>query len=143
MCRQPFLAVLLVLPALAACGDTVCNMHTVAALQAGAGARDCGHVPLGQDRTSADACTVEEFKAGRRFFASFDLQGTDSSPRMALVGTEPNKASVLFSDDYVRPQHVTKSVCGDPTVSTSGAARVECTQITGNEPVCGPVPHGG
>src|SRR5687767_14683012 len=74
-----------------------CNIQSQAAISAGAGAVDCGHVPLNDSdsRAASNACVATEFSGASSFWVSYDRGGIDSHPQEAFVRTAEGAVQVL------------------------------------------------
>lgn len=123
MSRRSLLAVAVLLAACPAPRD--CELPEVAAALAGAGATDCGLVPVGGDATAADACAVEAFQGGAPFFVVYELQGIDSSVSTALAYDGAQLISLYRDSDPSGGSNVgaevTENVCTSGSVIAGDA----------------------
>jgi hypothetical protein len=63
--------------------------------------RNCGRVPIGGDRTQADACVLRSFEAGEAFFVRYDKLGYDSNVAEGLVLSRGKQLTVVHFDDWM------------------------------------------
>jgi hypothetical protein len=75
---------------------------------AGAGARDCGSVPLPRDRAAAVSCARAALAVGQPFFVAFQVMGIDSTTYEGLAYRAPGQATRILwdSDSSHPPRHL-------------------------------------
>jgi len=96
--RSAVLPVWMAITAIGTACDEPCNLQDELRARAGAAAIDCGHVPLGGDRSATDACVIQAFMDERAFTARYALHGTDSSVALGVVGTAAGAVTLLLYD---------------------------------------------
>jgi GrpB-like predicted nucleotidyltransferase (UPF0157 family) len=144
-----WLAAMVFLPlTLLACGSRSCELRSELVELTGRGARDCGHVVLGADPTSTDACVRESFNNHARFFAQYDRQGTDSKLVFGLAGDSSGNVTFLDWDGDPSggsgaPPVTTGNRCEGPSVDTStgrdafSTPPIACSSAASLGQICG------
>lgn len=75
-----------------------CDLSEGLRARAGSGAKDCGHVAVGADATSVDACVVAAFQSGVAFVAQYERRGTDSKVVFGIAGDAHGTVTFLLWD---------------------------------------------
>lgn len=120
-------AIVFFLAAVSGCGSR-CNLRSELRGLAGGGAKDCGHVILGDSPTAVDACVVDSFGKKAAFFAQYDRQGTDSKVVFGLVGN--NSGEVTFLEWDGDPSGGSRE---DPVISGDSCKRPSVDTSTGRD----------
>jgi hypothetical protein len=81
--------------ALGGCSSNDCALDDDLRLFAGDGARDCGTVGLGQDRTQVDACVADALDAGVAFMARYEFQGVEAKRESAVASNSAGKVELF------------------------------------------------
>lgn len=92
------LTVAVLLGLCAGCSSDECALDDDLRLFAGDGARDCGSVRVGGDRSDVDACVAEAFEAGEPFIARYERQGVDSKVVAAVASNREGTVEVFQWD---------------------------------------------
>src|SRR5689334_15896638 len=66
--------------------------------RSGSGARNCGHVALGADRSAVDSCVLLAFENRAPFFAMYDGQGDDSQVAFGIAADAKGTVTFLYWD---------------------------------------------
>ena len=120
--------------------DGQCDLPTTSVALAGAGATDCGSVPLDGDQTEAIGCAIAAVDAGEAFYVAWEVQGIDSR---SMSGWASDGAKVwTLRQDLGGEDPATFAITANTCVSAGpGDATITCGSL---EPVdseylvCGP-----
>lgn len=120
--------------------DGQCDLPTTSALMAGAGATDCGSVPLDGDRTDAIACATAALDAGQAFHVAWEEHGIDS--RWMAGWASDGSTTWAVTQDLGGEDPATFTITARTCVGAgAGGASIVCSSM---EPVdseylvCGP-----
>lgn len=93
------------------------SMNDTSLKLGGAGAVNCGRVPIRGDPKPATGCVLKAFSHKRPFRVRYDVQGVDSDVAFGVVGTPDGKVFELHFDDYPvvgGPGWTTVTTCPQP-----------------------------
>ena len=91
-------------------------------MAAGPGATDCGHVRLGDDRSTANCCVASNFERSLPFRVTFEEQGIDSFVARGLAFESSGRMTEFVFDSYAGGGGRTdigiidSRICRDPTL---------------------------
>jgi hypothetical protein len=132
----------------AGCGGHDCNLDATLAAKAGNVATDCGHVPVGGDSSSVDACVGAAFTSGTPFVARYDQQGVDSHVVSGLAGDSQGAVVFLLWDSAPCggpgcSAVISEDICNGPSLNTSPTRNpaqmppIMCTSVNNLGRICG------
>lgn len=134
----------------ASCSSTPpCELHAKLLERAGSGAKDCGHVAIGTDRATVDACVLDAYEKHRPFVAQYDQQGIDSRVIDGLASDAAGHLTVLGYDGDPSggggaPPRIEGFVCVNPSTATASTTTLPsssepfaCESRTPIDPLCG------
>jgi hypothetical protein len=115
--------------------DQTCDVDQTAQTLVGPDAKDCGHVGVGGDTKSVDACVIASFGAHQAFHARYDQQGFDSKVARVVVGDSSGRVFFLLWDSSAPHGTIDRLECLGPVVD-SAMTRLDCTSSGETVRIC-------